>query len=275
MPIVPKQKVAPHQLYGLTKVDTSLSMRERIKQRFRPTDTVQVRNITNQEISWQYMDEQDESYTIEDDTNIKITERDDPSLWILKPGEYDVLQGANAYLMIEALYKLVCVMKTGIILHPLDEREVRNFSFDDPERQEQFIDAVFKGKITPTQMHKAAIGQLPNAGDSPILENLPDLATEQSEFASREGRERRIVTPPKSAPGDSKELSDLANEFDEGESLLGVATGGPPTPPPAPEGDDKPDDTPNEPPEAPKPQPSTKKAKKPAAKPKKEAAPTA
>jgi hypothetical protein len=243
MPRVAKDQVAQHELYGMTKVDNSLSMRERIKKRFRPTDTVEVRNITNQECEWQWLDEQDETYTIEDDTNIKITEREDPGLWRLDAGETDVLPGACAYLFIEALYKMVCVMKIGIVLHPLDEREVRNFSFDDPERQEQFIDAVFQGKLTPTMMQKAAIAQLPDSGGSKIIEHLTPLATEKSEWERRQASEQRMVTPPKTVMGEHRDIADLANEFDDGSTLLGRATGGLPTDRQAPpqtenEGDD-------------------------------------
>lgn len=226
MPRIRKDKVAPQDLYGVSKVDNNLSMRERIKERFRPSDTVEVKNITNQEITWQWLDEEDESYSIEDDTNIKIVEREDPSLWVLGAGETDVLPGACAYLMIEALFKLVCVMKIGIVLHPLDEREVKNFSFDDPERQEQFIDAVFVGKLTPTMMHEAAVSQLPGTGKSEITEHLAPLANERTEFDNRRPNEKRIVTPPKSVEGEHKELSDLADEFEPGEIGLGAATGG-------------------------------------------------
>lgn len=225
MPRIAKDQVAPHQLYGMTKVDNNLTMGMRIRKRFRPGDTVKVHNITSTAIQWQWLDEQDETYTIEDETNIKITNREVPGLWELGPGETDVLPGACAYLFIEALYKQVCVMKTGIVLHPLDEREIRNFSLDDPERQEQFIDAVFVGKLTPTMMQAAAISQLgPEAGPK-VLEQLPALSTEDSEYQGRQASERRIVNAPRAATGQPhQELSDLGSEFTE--PLGGRATGG-------------------------------------------------
>lgn len=279
MPRVAKDRVAPHELHGIAKVDNNLSMRERIKKRFRPSDTVQVRNVTNKEISWQWMDEEEETYGIEDDTNIKITEREDPGLWRLDGGETDVLPGACAYLFIEALYKMVCVMKIGIVLHPLDEREVRNFSFDDPERQEQFIDAVFIGKLTPTMMQQAAVSKLPNQ-DREIIEHLPELATEKTEYKRRHASESRLVNRTEVVEP-HREISDLAGDFEfEDESpLLGRATGGLPEDRrvPAtgdddsegsdgePEGDEAPDPAPTPVATTPKPKPAAKPktAKKP------------
>lgn len=233
MPRIPKEQVQPSDLYGMTKVDNNLSMRERIKKRFRPTDTVKVRNITNVDCKWQWFNEEDESYTIEDDTNIKITDRDEPGLWQLDAGETDVLIGACAYMMIEALYKQVCIMKIGIVINPLSENEVRNFSIDDPEKQEQFIDTVFLQKLSPSDMQQAAIAQLGEDSGKKILENLPALATEREEHERRQGAQRMMQRPratdTKEEISQHQELNDLAEEFEPGSSLLGTATGGLPS----------------------------------------------
>jgi hypothetical protein len=207
-------------------------MGERIRKRFKPTDTVKVHNLTNQSIEWQWLEESDETYTIEDGSNIKIVERKDPGLWRLGPGEQDILQGSCAYIMIEALYKQMAVMKTGIVLHPLDEREIKNFGFDDPQKQEEMIDLIFRGKVTPQMMAEAAASSL--GGMKPnITEHLPDLANERSEYAKRMRdhgpREAapadtpildKIVAPAPDEQGSNQpsretELKDLGKEFDE------------------------------------------------------------
>lgn len=233
MPLVPKQEVKPSDLYGMTKVDTNLSFRERVRKKWRPGDTVQVRNITNQTLEWQWLDEQDEEYVIEDDTNIKITDRDDPGLWRIGPGETDVLPGSCAYLMADAQYKMICVMKTGIVINPLSEREIRNFSLDDPEKQEQFITEIYEGKITQSSLQKAAMSQLGSRGTQ-VLENLRPLATERDEWQRRQEAERRMRAPAlppagvdePDAPAQHTDLQDLAEEFAPGAPLLGTATGG-------------------------------------------------
>jgi hypothetical protein len=87
-----------------------------------------------------------------------------PGLWRLNAGETDILEGACAYIMAETLFKKLCVKKTGVNEHPLDEREIKNFAFDDPQAQERFIERVFKGKMSPHTMQQAAMKQL--NGDS-------------------------------------------------------------------------------------------------------------
>lgn len=165
MPRLDPTQVEDEQLYGVKKVENNLTMRERMAKRFRAHDTVQVKNIDDETIQWQWLNEDDESYEMDED--IKITHRERPGLWQLKPGEKDVLEGGCAYIMIEALFKKMCVKKVGVTEHPLDEREVRNFSFDDPEAQEYFIDRAFLGKISPHAMHAAAVKQLEQASAKP------------------------------------------------------------------------------------------------------------
>lgn len=213
MPRVNPQSLAPSQIYGKQKVDNNLTFGERLRKKFRPTDTVKVRNITNHAIDWQWLDEQDESYVIEDGSNVKIVTREDPQLWSLGPGEVDILQGSCAYLMIEALYKQTCALKTGIVLHPLDEREIRNFAFDDPAKQEEFIDYCFEGKVTPQMMQEAAVATLGTDFAPKVLEHLPSVTTEQDEYerrtnAQREEAKRRMPTPPASS------ITSLQDEFE-------------------------------------------------------------
>lgn len=211
MPRLDPTKLAPSEIPGKVKVDNSLSMGQRIRKRFRPTDTVKVRNITDVPVTWYWMDEQDENYTIEEGSNVKIIDREDSQVWELGPGAADVLLGSCAYLMIETLFKQTCAMKTGIVLHPLDEREINNFAFDDPAKQEEFIDLVFEGKMTPQMMQEAAISGLGGDFKPKITEHLPALATERDEFkrrtrAQRAEAERRMH---------SDNSEDLADEFEE------------------------------------------------------------
>lgn len=158
MPKIDPSKVDEHALYGKLKIDNTLNMGERIRKRFKPTDTVQVINLDDSTLEWQWQEEGSEHF--HDEEYIRMIERDDPSLWQLEAGKTDVLQGSCAYLMIEALYKKMAVKKTGVTLHPLDEREVKNFDLGNPEKQEEFIDLCFLGKVTPAIMQQAALAQL-------------------------------------------------------------------------------------------------------------------
>lgn len=262
MPRLPKAEVEQSQIYGTAKIDSNLTMRERMKKLFRPSDTVKVRNVTNQKLKWQWLDEEDEDYTIEDETNIKIVQREDPGVWELDGGQTDILPGSCAYIMIEQQFKMVCIMKTGIVITPHAENEIRNFSFDDPEAQERFISMVFAGKLSTSQMQRAALADLTSGDNAPaVLENLAPLPTPQEEFQRRNQANSSIQTRPgvAQAPVETTipqhtELSDLEKEFndaDAGSTLFGAATGGLP--------EDR---------KAPDPEPEKPKAEKPAAKPK-------
>ncbi len=160
MPRIQQDRIDDHDIYGKVQVDNNLTFGERVRKRFKPHDTVKVINIDDESIKWQYLEQDDESYVLEDETNIKITSREDPGLWEIGPGEQDILEGANAYLMMEALFKKMSVKKKGVVEHPLDQRDIHHFAFDDPEQQERIIDLLFLGKVTPAMMKQAALMQL-------------------------------------------------------------------------------------------------------------------
>lgn len=198
MPRVSPQELKPYQIPGKVKVDPNMSFIERCHKRFEPTDTIQVRNITSVLIEWWWLEERDETYVIEDGSNVKIVSRKDPGLYRLEPGAFDILTGSCAYIMMDALFKQTRALKTGIVLHPLDEGEIRNFALDDPQHQEEFINMVFEGKVTPQMMQQAAIASLGTNPGPRILENLPDAPTEQSEYQRRMGLRRQGVSIPAS-----------------------------------------------------------------------------
>lgn len=261
MPRIADEQVQDSDLYGVTKVENNLTLRERIKTRFRPTDTVKVWNPTNQNCKWQWLDEQDETYRIDEDTEIKITDRERPGLWELGAGEHDVLIGACAYMFIESLYKQVCIMKIGIVINPLSENEIRNFSLDDPEKQEQFIDTVFVSKLSPQDMQLAAIRGMGEESSPKVEMELPKLATSRDELKKRQDAQRSMQQTP------VRSMNDLADEFEPGGALLGTATGGLPSddhrPVPAAEKPEAPKETPksDKPAAAEKPAPKKEVAK--------------
>jgi len=167
MPKVPVQKLNRDKLYNVDEVDMQMNFGERLRKYFKPHDTVKVQNVDSEVIEWQFLEEDKENFTIEDDSNIKIVTRDDPDLWRIEPGDVDILEGCCAYLMIEALFKQMTARKVGPVEHPLDQRDIRNFAFDDPAAQDNFIKRVFLGKITPQMMKEAALAQLEGESSAP------------------------------------------------------------------------------------------------------------
>jgi hypothetical protein len=158
MPKIAQASDAPTVNQDEIKIQESFG--EKLRKYFKPHDTVKVQNVDDAPIEWRYLREDQESYTIEDDSNIKITVREEPELWRIEAGDLDVLDGGCAYLMIEALFKQVTAKKVGPVEHPLDQRDIRNFAFDDPEAQERFIKRVYLGKLTPQMMKEAALQSL-------------------------------------------------------------------------------------------------------------------
>ena len=149
MPRIQASDIKKHEIYGQDDTDVSLTIRERLMKRFAPHEHVQVMNIDDETIEWQFLpDYAEKSYLTEE--GIKVTERDDPELWAIEPGETDVLLGACAYFMIENLYKKMVIKKVGIVEHPTSAKQIKNFNFKDPIRADQIIDKIYLGKVNPS-----------------------------------------------------------------------------------------------------------------------------
>ncbi len=149
MPQIQPNDIKSHEIYGQDDTDVSLTIRERLMKRFAPHEHVQVKNIDDEMMEWQFLpDHAEKSYLTEE--GIKVTERDDPELWILAPGETDVLIGACAYIMMENLYKKMVIKKVGIVEHPTTAKQIKNFNFKDPIRAEKLIDEIYLGKVNPS-----------------------------------------------------------------------------------------------------------------------------
>lgn len=149
MPRIKAQDVKPYDIYGQDDTDVSLTIRERLMTRFAAHEHVQVFNCDDETVEWQFLPDYAERSSLTDE-GIKITDRDDPELWALEPGETDILSGACAYHMIETLYKKMVIKKVGIVEHPQSGKEVKNFNFKDPIRAEQIINLIFIGKVSPS-----------------------------------------------------------------------------------------------------------------------------
>ncbi len=134
--------------YGTIAVDNRKTFRERLMDRFAAHEYVRVINIDDEPVMWQYMPEHSERHEFTADP-MKITYRDDPELWVLDPGQDEVLVGANAYLMIDVLYKKIISKKTIAKNPNLPPGQARNFNWTDANAQEDLIDRIYLGKENP------------------------------------------------------------------------------------------------------------------------------
>ena len=149
MPQINTAEIQEHQIYGQSDIDVTMTMRERLMTRFKAHELVEVENIDNEKFEWQFLPDHAEQSTLTDD-GIKITYRDDPELWELEAGSRDFITGSCAYHMIEGLVKKMIIKQVGIVERPQHSKDIHNFNFKDPIRVEQFIDKIFKGKVSPS-----------------------------------------------------------------------------------------------------------------------------
>lgn len=155
-----------------TTIKEAKPFRDRLRDRYAPTEYVRVINIDNAPFEWQYfpIDGEDvgftdagavrvvngrRSFTKNYETSIPGNEQ----LWSIDAGDSEVLLGANADLFIEGLFKRMVVKGTlrkflGDSYDPKDRRDYKNspevkFNWNDGLVQEQFIDKIFLGVEEP------------------------------------------------------------------------------------------------------------------------------
>lgn len=147
----PKISRAP-QIYGTKPVSDNLkTFWERCGEKFKPEDFVRVMNIDDETFYWQALDPRDEIHNIEGNQFMvhDNTIRRDPKIWSIPAGATMVLEGWNAAIMIEKLYKKMLAKKSTS--QPLAEgQKVRNFGFANPDRQEEYIGKIFVNVERPT-----------------------------------------------------------------------------------------------------------------------------
>lgn len=122
---------------------------DRMARRFKPEDFVRVMNIDDETFYWQALDPRDEHVEIEGNQFMqhKRTTREKPKMFSIPAGSTMVLEGWNASIMIEKLYKKV-IAKKKIGNRP-EGTKVMNFSWQSPQVQEDYIDKIFVGVERP------------------------------------------------------------------------------------------------------------------------------
>lgn len=137
------------QPYGAAgSANNTLTLQERMMKRFAPHQFVRVKNIDSETVVWQYLPTDKEEFEYTPDP-MKITHRDRPEMWAIHPGESEVIVGANAYLMINTLYKNL-VAKKVVAGSPDVPGRARNFNYADGQQMEDYLDQIFMGVETPT-----------------------------------------------------------------------------------------------------------------------------
>lgn len=129
-----------------SNVKVNVLFQERLRDRFKPHDFVRVINIDDEAFIWQYMPDANEEAAQSSDGMHRIITRGRPEVWLIEPGETEVLQGANANIMIEALYKKIAAKRVIAKTPNQPATSARNFNWTDPIAQEDAIDRIYLGK---------------------------------------------------------------------------------------------------------------------------------
>lgn len=155
--VQPGQSGAP-KLYGVDKVENNIPFQERLMRLFKPQEFVTIRNIDDEPIYWQYMPIESEHENFSEDGVQKQINRDLPEMWLINPGEVEVVVGASAYRALDVMYKNVTAKSTlkkfadptQPQFNEKNEHLPKNFNFADGGAQDAFIERAYLGKAMPS-----------------------------------------------------------------------------------------------------------------------------
>jgi hypothetical protein len=151
------------QKQSATTIKENKPFRERLRDRYAPTDYVRVINIDNESFEWQYFPTTGEETYFTDNGAVRVTEGrqrftsnfdgkipGNEQFWTIGAGESEILLGENADLMIEGLYKKVVAKKRISDSPGREATQAISFNWNDGLLQEQTIDKIYLGIEKPT-----------------------------------------------------------------------------------------------------------------------------
>lgn len=154
-----------------TSVRENKPFRDRLRDRYSPTDYVRVINIDNERFEWQYFPIDGEDITFTDNGAVRVVEGrrrftsnyeqalpGKEEMWELGAGDSEVMLGACADLFIEGLYKRLVAKKRIHEMPNITETQARNFNWNDGKLQEEMIDKIFLGVERPVFDEPATSG---------------------------------------------------------------------------------------------------------------------
>lgn len=170
MPQIQPGQVAPGQdgapkLYGTETVENTIPFQERLMRLFKPQEFVTIKNVDDEPVYWQYMPIENEQVGFSEDGMQKITTREDPEMWVIQPGESEVVVGASAYRALDVMYKAYTAKSvlrkfkdpSQPQFNEKNEHLPKNFNFADGGAQDRFLDLAYIGKATPSFAAQPAV----------------------------------------------------------------------------------------------------------------------
>lgn len=146
-----------------TSVEENRPFRERLRDRYKPTQHVRVINIDNEAFEWIWFPDDGEEESFDSDglmrqidgrqhfsSNYRTKLPGNEQEWIMPAGDTEVLYGSCADLFIEGLFKKLVAKKRISETPGRDKTSAINFNWNDGLLQEQMIDKIFLGIEQPT-----------------------------------------------------------------------------------------------------------------------------
>jgi hypothetical protein len=162
MPLVPKNEIQPGvngapKLYGVDKNENTIPFQEKLMKLFKPQEFVTIKNIDSEPLYWQYMPSDSETENFSEDGVQRQIYREDPEMWMIEPGQTEVLVGASAYRALDTLYKNYIAKSTlrkfsdptKPQFNENNEHLPKNFNYADGGQQDDFIQKAYLGKAMP------------------------------------------------------------------------------------------------------------------------------
>ncbi len=161
--------VAP-PIYGTQKPGLPKRLGERLRELWEPHEYVRIMNIDDETFYWQVLAPQDETFDI-DKGPTKITYRRPPRQYSIKPGESMPLEGWNAYICVESMYKKILAKKSGVKgqqkLDSNNKPTEKIINWEDPNGWDIYLPQIYIGKEVPTFGGQVA-AQPVAAGETPV-----------------------------------------------------------------------------------------------------------
>lgn len=155
------------KLYGTEKPTNLIPFQQRLMDLFKPQEFVTIKNIDTDPCYWQYQPLDSEQEFFDESGYQKMIVRENPEMWVIMPGETEVVVGASAYRALDVMYKNVMANKTlnrysDPTSRQFDEKGAhlpKNFNFSDTAAQDLFIQQAYLGKATPSFFNQAPVEQ--------------------------------------------------------------------------------------------------------------------
>lgn len=136
-------------------LDPNATFRERLMARFSPIDVVTVHNPSKNVYKWTFMPEHNELQVPDGQRTGFHTYRKKPEQYQINPDETLPLIGANAYVMIEGLTKVLIIDEVNAALALDKDSKKKSNAFLQPEVQERYIDLIVTSHNDPISLSKA------------------------------------------------------------------------------------------------------------------------